>query len=36
MRLMTTAPDNHYTNLNNAKFACDCGRTCDAMVADND
>jgi hypothetical protein len=36
MRFVSAAPATQYTNLKHTLFECGCGRTSDALVADND
>jgi len=36
MRLISAEPAEAYENLKRAKFECDCGRSSQAMVADNE
>jgi hypothetical protein len=36
MRFVAAQPATSYFNLHHANFACDCGRTGDALVADKD
>jgi hypothetical protein len=36
MRLVAAEPVTPYSNLQHAKFECDCGFTSDALLADKD